>query len=273
MELVIFGTGAPPPHKEKNGPANGICINQSLYLVDAGRNVSQQIVKAGFKLSEIDHLFFTHFHSDHYSGFGDFFISRWLTGAKKPLQVWGPTPVKNIVSKMLDYYEYDIDLRVREGTHTRAGTEIEVKILFPGDIFEVDDMTISVEKGTIHGNVDEILSYRFDLEEDSIVIASDGHPTEELVSLSHDANILLAHFCVPHIYDKYRIRNSFSDLVIGHHATAEEISIAAKKADVGVLVFSHIIPPITSNEEAFEEILKHYNGKIIAGKDLMCIET
>ena len=42
---------------------------------------------------------------------------------------------------------------------------------------------------------------------------------------------------------------------------------------MGVLVFSHIIPPITSNEEAFEEILKHYNGKIIAGKDLMCIET
>ena len=51
MELVIFGTGAPPPHKEKNGPANGICINQNLYLVDAARNVSQQIVKAGFKLS------------------------------------------------------------------------------------------------------------------------------------------------------------------------------------------------------------------------------
>tara|TARA_Y100000590_G_C15528350_1_gene942191 strand:+ start:124 stop:945 length:822 start_codon:yes stop_codon:yes gene_type:complete len=273
MELILFGTGAPPPHKDKNGPANGIFANGKIYLVDAARNVSQQVVKAGFKLSEIDQLFFTHFHSDHYSGFGDFFISRWLTGAKKPLQVWGPPPVKKIVSKMLDYYEYDIDLRVREGTHTRAGTEIEAKSLFPGDGFDVDYMTVSVEKGTVHGNVDEILSYRFDFEEDSIVIASDGHPTEELTRLSHGTNILLAHFCVPHMYDKYGIRNSFSDLVIGHHATAEEISIVAKKAGVKTLVFSHIIPPITSNGEAFEEISKYYDGKIIAGKDLMCIET
>ena len=273
MELILFGTGAPPPHKDKSGPANGIFLNEKLYLVDAARNVSQQIVRTGFKLAKIDQLFFTLFHSDHYSGLGDFFISRWLTGAKKPLQVWGPPPVKNIVSKMLGYYEYDIDLRVREGTHTRAGTEIEVKILLPGDIFKIDSMTVSVEKGTIHGNDDEILSYRFDSKQHSIVIASDGHPTEDLTRLSQDANILLAHFCVPNMYDKYGIRNSFTELVIGHHATAEEISVVAKEAGVSVLVFSHLIPPITSNKEAIEEISKYYHGKIIAGEDLMRIKT
>ena len=272
MELILFGTGAPPPRVDKNGPANGIWLKNKLYLVDAARNVSQQIVKAGFKVGEVDQLFFTHFHSDHYSGFGDFYVSRWLGGATKPLQVWGPKPVVNIVKKMLDYYEYDVELRIAEGV-SRSGTDIEVNLLAPGDSFEVDGMSIHVDKGTSHGNVDDILSYRFDAEERSVVIASDGSPTDRLAPLAKGTNLLLAHFCVPHIYEKYGITRPFTPSVIAHHASAEEVANAAKEADVERLAFSHIAPPVTSNLEALEALSKFYQGEIIAGEDLMRIKV
>jgi len=272
MELILFGTGAPPPRVDKNGPSNGICVNEKLYLVDAARNVTQQIVKAGFKVGEIDQLFFTHFHSDHYSGFGDFYISRWLGGAAKPLQVWGPAPVESIIRKMLDYYEYDVELRIAEGV-TRLGTGVEVNVLAPGDTFVVDGMNIHVDKGTRHGNVDDILSYRFDAEGRSVVIASDGSPTDKLAPLAKGANLLLAHFCVPHIYEKYGTTRPFTPFVIAHHASAEEVADAAKEAGVERLAFSHIVPPMTSNQEALEELSKFYQGEILAGEDLMRIKV
>ena len=271
MELILFGTGAPPPRVDKNGPSNGIIFNEKLYLIDAARNVTQQIVKAGFKVGDIDQLYFTHFHSDHYSGFGDFYVSRWLMGSEKPLQVWGPAPVQKIVKKMLDYYEYDVELRIAEGV-PRRGTGAEVTVLSPGDSLEVDGMHIQVDKGTRHGNIDEILSYRFDAEGKSVVIASDGSPTDRLVPLAMRTDILLAHFCVPHIYEKYGITRPFTPLVIAHHASAKEVARAALESEVDRLVFSHIVPPVTSNQEALEELSKYYQGRIVAGEDLMRIQ-
>jgi ribonuclease Z len=272
MELILLGTGAPPPRPDKNGPANGIVVNEKLYLVDAARNVSQQIVKAGFRPAEVDQLFFTHFHSDHYSGFGDFYVSRWLGGGERPLQVWGPAPVESMVQKMLDYYEYDVELRIDEGV-PRAGSTVEVKVLSPGDSFEVDGIGIRVDKGTRHGNVDDILSYRFDADGRSVVIASDGSPTDRLAPLAKGTSLLLMHFCVPHIFEKYGITRSFTPSVIGHHASAEEVARAAKEAGADRLAFSHIVPPVTSNQEALEALSDFYEGEVIAGEDLMRIQV
>ena len=153
MELILLGVGAPPPTPQKSGPCNAIVKGGKLYLVDAARHAATQIAKSGFRVSDVDHLLFTHFHSDHYTGFGEFFISRWLMGAATPLKVYGPSPVQEIVERMLHYYEYDMDLRANEGK-PRAGTEIEVSVLEPGDALIVDGIGIHVEKGTRHGNVD-----------------------------------------------------------------------------------------------------------------------
>ncbi len=150
MELILLGVGAPPPTPQKSGPCNVIVKGGKLYLVDAARHAATQIVKSGFHVNSVDHLFFTHFHSDHYTGFGEFFISRWIMGASTPLKVYGPSPVEEIVERMLHYYEYDIDLRANEGK-PRAGTEIEVTVLEPGDAFEVDGIAIRVDRARATG--------------------------------------------------------------------------------------------------------------------------
>ena len=160
MKLILLGTGAPPPTVEKNGPSNAIVSDGKLFLIDAGRNVATQSVRAGFPVASIDNIVFTHFHSDHYTGFGEFFISRWIMGAKNILKVFGPPPIIEIVERMLLYYEYDIELRVNEGK-PRDGTEIDVTVISPGDVFSINGVEISAVKGTNHGNVEDILSYKF----------------------------------------------------------------------------------------------------------------
>ena len=268
MELILLGTGVPRPTTLKSGPANAIVYGEKLYLVDAARNVTTQIFKAGFSLGEVDHLLFTHFHHDHYTGFGEFFLARWMMLAKTPLRVFGPPPVEEIVRRMLHYYEYDIEIRVGEGKK-REGSEIEVTVLLPGDSFELDGIKICVEEGTYHGNID-ILSYCFEADGRKIVIASDGSPTEKLVPFAKGADILLMHPIIPDLFDeKFGGVRSAADRVASKHASAEGMGRTATEAGVGHLVFSHVLPGNAPNEKVKEEISRYFDGTIIAGEDLL----
>jgi ribonuclease BN (tRNA processing enzyme) len=273
VDLILLGTGSPPPDPGTSGQADGIVVGGRLYLVDAGRNVSRQITAAGFPIKEVDHLFFTHFHSDHYTGFADFYISRWLFGggAKVPLKVYGPNPVKEIVNRMRHYYEYDIEIRAEEGK-SREGLGIDVEVLAPGDSLEVDGIEVSVEKGTHHGNVDDIISYRFEAEGRSIVIASDGGPTDKLVPFAKGADVLVMHPCLPdQIIELLGQTPQMAEIIAGHHAKTDEVGRTAAEAGVGKVVLSHLTPPMASMQQACEEIAQHFGGEIIGGQDLMRI--
>ena len=271
MKLVMLGTGAPPPTVEKNGPSNGIISDEKLFLIDAGRNVATQAVRAGFPVSSIDNIIFTHFHSDHYTGFGEFFISRWIMGGKNPLKVYGPPPIIEIVKRMLLYYEYDIDLRVNEGK-SRIGTEIDVTVISPGDTFSINGVEISAIKGTNHGNVNEILSYKFHKDNKTIVNASDGSPTKELLPFSLDADILIMHACVPElIVGQFGGNAETAKIVASHHATFKEIGEIATNAKVKRLVFSHVVPPLAPDQKVIEGIAEYFSGEIVAGKDQMIL--
>ncbi len=269
LELILLGVGAPPPTPQKSGPCNAVVKGGKIYLVDAARHAATQIMKSGFHVRDVDHLFFTHFHSDHYTGFGEFFISRWILGASTPLKVYGPAPVKEIVERMLRYYEYDIDLRVEEGK-PRAGTDIEVFVLEPGDVLEVDGLVLRIDKGTHHGNVDDILSYAFEAEGRKIVIASDGSPTEKLVPLAQGADLLVMHPCLPElINENFGGYRATAKIVSAHHATAEEVGRTATEAGVEKLVFAHVVPPLAPNDKVREAIAPYFGGPIVAGEDLM----
>ena len=169
---------------------------------------------------------------------------------------------------MLHYYEYDIEIRAEEGK-PREGLGIEVTTLDPGDSIEVEGIQVSVEKGTHHGNVDDILSYRFEAEGRVIVIASDGGPTEKLVPFAKGADILVMHPCVPDmIVELIGQTPEMAEIIAGHHAKTDEIGRTATDAEVGMVVLSHLTPPRAPGELVVEEISRYYKGNIAAGEDL-----
>jgi ribonuclease BN (tRNA processing enzyme) len=251
-----------------SGQADGIVMGDRLYLVDAGRNVCRQIVAAGFSIKDVNHLFFTHFHSDHFTGFADFYITRWLFGASSPLNVYGPEPVLEMVNRMLQYYEYDIEIRAQEGK-SRDGLDIDVDTLAPGDSLEVGGIQVSVEKGTHHGNVDDIISYRFEADGRKIVIASDGGPTEKLVPFAEGADVLVMHPCLPdQIVEMLGQTPQMAQIIAGHHASTEEVGRTAAEAGVGKVVLSHLTPPMAPEEQFRGEISKYFGGEVVVGHDL-----
>ncbi|MEE9274001.1 MAG: MBL fold metallo-hydrolase [bacterium] len=271
MELILLGTGSPPPTPGMSGQADGIVVGGKLHMVDAGRNVVRQLAAAGFAPKEVDRLFFTHFHSDHYTGFADFYITRWLMGGQAPLKVYGPGPVEEIIRRLLHAYEYDIELRAEEGK-PRKGLGVEVEVLAPGDSLEVDGVGVRVEAGTRHGNVADMISYRFEAEGRVIVIAGDGGPTDKLVPFAKGADVLVMHPCMPDLIVKLTGQTPhMAKIIAGHHATAEEVGRTAAEAGAGKLVLSHITPPPAPPDEVVAAVAEFFSGKIVFGEDLMRI--
>ena len=93
--VVVLGLGAGPvfyPDRSNSGFA--LFHNGNVYLVDAGAGSIGQFMKLGVALDKVKGLFFTHYHIDHTTGFGDL-LSR---GAQangpdhnlKTLNVYGP---------------------------------------------------------------------------------------------------------------------------------------------------------------------------------------
>ena len=47
VRIVMLGTGTPNPDPERSGPAVGVLIGDSVYLVDSGPGLVRRAVQAG----------------------------------------------------------------------------------------------------------------------------------------------------------------------------------------------------------------------------------
>ena len=116
--IVLLGTGTPVPDPERSGPATGIVVDGSAYLVDFGPGVVRR-AKAAVLDRHIDALdprnlkiaFVTHLHSDHTAGYSDLIFTGWTAGRRTPLEVYGPTGLRSMTEHLLQAYRVDIDTR------------------------------------------------------------------------------------------------------------------------------------------------------------------
>src|SRR5262245_65988215 len=67
----------------------------------------------------------THHHSDHVIDLGHLLITRWIAGQNAPFEVWGPAGTKRQMDKLLDYLDWDIEVR-RQHMVKRARPRVAV---------------------------------------------------------------------------------------------------------------------------------------------------
>jgi ribonuclease Z len=105
FELTILGSSSATPIFNRNPTAQALNINDRLYLIDCSEGTQQQMLRFDVKASRIDHIFISHLHGDHYLGLVGLLSSMHLNGRKKPLKVYGPPQLKEIVELQLQYSE------------------------------------------------------------------------------------------------------------------------------------------------------------------------
>lgn len=97
FEVTILGSSSATPIFNRNPTAQALNVNERLYLIDCGEGTQQQMLRFDVKASRIDHIFISHLHGDHYLGLIGLLSSLHLNGRSKPLYLFCPPQLKEII--------------------------------------------------------------------------------------------------------------------------------------------------------------------------------
>lgn len=105
FEVTILGSSSATPIFNRNPTSQALNINERLYLIDCGEGTQQQMLRFDIKASRIDYIFISHLHGDHYLGLVGLLSSLHLNGRTKPLHIFCPAPLKEIIDLQFKYSE------------------------------------------------------------------------------------------------------------------------------------------------------------------------
>lgn len=127
--ITFLGTGSAIPSKERNHPAIVIEYfgkQKDTLLLDCGEGTQLQLQKAKISFMDIDKIFITHWHADHFAGLIGLIQTMNLEKRKKELKIFGPE-AERFVSDILDLGYFGLRFPVKPISVPFDGEEI-VKI-------------------------------------------------------------------------------------------------------------------------------------------------
>lgn len=133
FEVTILGSSSATPIYNRNPTAQLLNSNERFFLIDCGEGTQLQLLRYGIKAQRIDHIFISHLHGDHYLGLVGLLSSLHLNGRTKPIDIFGPPELKEIIDIQFRYSQtvlkYPINFYPTQTTHSEV-------------IFENKDLTV-----------------------------------------------------------------------------------------------------------------------------------
>lgn len=275
--LILLGTGGGPrPRKSSSGPAQVIIAGDSAYVVDCGDGVARQLVLADVPLTQLRHVLITHHHSDHNADYGNLLLLAWTAGLRTRVDTWGPPPLTKMTRLFFEMNAYDINTRIADEGRIPLLPLVHAHELHTGGLVLQDEHVTITSAVVHHPPVVPSFAYRFDGADRSIVISGDTTPSDNLVKLAENADVLVHEaLFVPGLDGLLaKVPNAahLKRSIISHHTAAEDAGRIAQAARVKTLVLSHLIPPdddTITDRVWIEAAAQHFSGRILVGRDLL----
>jgi ribonuclease Z len=131
MELSVFfaGTGGSLPSQRRGLPGILIRRGGDRILVDCGEGTQRQLLRS-IGLTDLDEVFITHLHADHWLGLPGMLKTFDLRDRDRPLAIHGPRGLRDLVQGLMRYAgptSYELPLIELEDGEIleRDGYEIE----------------------------------------------------------------------------------------------------------------------------------------------------
>jgi ribonuclease Z len=104
MELSLFfaGTGGSLPTQRRGMPGILIRRGGENILVDCGEGTQRQLLRS-VGLADLDEIFITHLHADHWLGLPGMLKTFDLRSREAPLRLYGPRGIQDLVDGFLRY--------------------------------------------------------------------------------------------------------------------------------------------------------------------------
>jgi len=90
MELIILGSSAAIPVRERNLSSTALKYKNELLLFDCGEDTQRSLVEAGLKFNKPLKILISHFHGDHIIGLPGLLFRFVLNNRTAPVTIFGP---------------------------------------------------------------------------------------------------------------------------------------------------------------------------------------
>src|SRR5437773_4711443 len=89
LDVIFIGTAGSAPTARRSPPATLVRRGGDRLLFDCGEGTQRQLLKS-IGLIELEEVFITHYHADHFLGLPGMLKTFSLRGRERPLAVHGP---------------------------------------------------------------------------------------------------------------------------------------------------------------------------------------
>lgn len=196
--------------------------------------------------------------------------------AEHPRRHVGATTAREDDELFFELNAYDIETRMANEGRVPLVPLVHVPELRHGGLVMRDEHVKVTATLVNHPPVVPAFAYRFDAADRSIVISGDTAPSNNLVTLAHDADLLVhAVLYAPGVDCLVaRVPNAtaLKASIMAHQTSAEDAGRVAQAAGVKTLVLSHFVPtddPEVTDQMRIDAARVHFRGSVIVGKDLL----
>jgi ribonuclease Z len=113
LSVLFLGTAGSMPTVQRAPASLLIRRGGDRLLIDCGEGTQRQLLRS-IGLPDIEHVFLTHFHADHFLGLPGMMKTFALRGRTVPLNVYGPRGLKALMADLRRIYgklSYPVNLR------------------------------------------------------------------------------------------------------------------------------------------------------------------
>jgi ribonuclease Z len=296
LKIKILGCYAATPRTITNPTSQVLEIKSHMFLIDCGEGTQVQLRKQKIKFSQIEHIFISHLHGDHFFGLIGLISTFMLLGREKELHIYGPKGIKEAILLLLKlgnaYTSYNLffhELTSKESEVIYEDEKVKVttiplkhRVYTNGYLFEEKNIERKL-------NIDAILNYNIEkLYYNKIKLGGDITLDDGRIilnsELSFDPEEPKSYaFCSDTVYNEDVIPIIKNTTVLYHestfleneshlaektmHTTAKQAAKIAKLADVKHLLLGHYSTRYgnielfrTEANEIFENVLLADDG-------------
>src|SRR5215216_7505650 len=112
LSLVFLGTGGSVPTARRATACTLVRVGGERLLFDCGEG-SQRQMHRSIGLVQLDEIYITHYHADHYLGVPGLLKTYDLQGRERPLRIAGPPGLASLfqaLGRIFGRLGYDVEL-------------------------------------------------------------------------------------------------------------------------------------------------------------------
>jgi len=291
--VITLGTrGGPIPAKDRAQSSNLLIVNGTYYLIDAGDGVLRRLTQAGVNFRQVGKVFITHGHDDHTAGLGPLMAVAWDFQRHDPIAVYGPPGTAALVEGAIQYFTVNAEIRWAEGRRTPLGEVFVGHDIAPGLIYQDQNIKVTAVENT-HFHIPEgspyygkykSYSYRFETPDRVVVFTGDTGPSDAVIELARNADILVSEVGSSEDVKQVLINNgtwqgmtpdqqtAFMRHEVEEHLTPDEVGKTAARAHVKAVVLTHLLPTVNEHDDYqryVPVVKKFFTGQVVVATDLM----